>query len=138
MRQSLAPSIALVMPAARLTGLFVSLITFQAPFGYTSTGEPSGNYTDVPGLVNLPCQSAPEAVDRFTITAKESHAVPEIQSDAVHHVLLDNYYPALSPATNWGDTGWRAIVDGVIYDVQGVENDSQFTQQRICLHKVTT
>ena len=126
-----------VMPIARATGLFISIITFQEPTGYTSTGEPSGNYTDIAGLVNLKCMDAPENVT-FKIAANESHNDPEIVSDAPRHVLLDRYYAVLSPATDWGDVGWRAIMDGIIYDVQGVENDSQLQMNRVCLHKVST
>ena len=119
-------------------GLFISTITFQEPTGYTSTGEPSGNYTDIAGLVNLKCMDAPENVT-FKIAANESHNDPEIVSDAPRHVLLDRYYAVLSPATDWGDveTGepsWTASST----DVQGVENDSQLQMNRVCLHKVST
>jgi hypothetical protein len=55
----------------------------------------------------------------------------------MRHVLLDRYYDELSPATNWGDVAWQATVDGVIYDLLGAECDSQQTQTRLRLRKVT-
>jgi hypothetical protein len=56
----------------------------------------------------------------------------------MRHVLLNGYYALLSPATNWGSIGWRATVDGVVYDLLGAEADSQQTQTRLRLRKVTT
>ncbi len=72
------------------------------------------------------------------VGATEQKTIAQIASMAERHVLLDDYYQQLSPSTNWGDIGWRATVDGVVYDLIGAEADSQQTQTRLCLRKVTT
>lgn len=133
MNQSLSYEIDAVMPMAVETGLFVSSCTFQAPDGlFGASGAPSGVYVDVAGLVGIACMDAPEAVP--TITAGEQKTLQEIQAGQLRHVLLDDYYP--TAVTGWPD-GWRAVVDGVDYDVLGVEVDSQRTQTRVKLQLVT-
>lgn len=136
MRQGLQYQIDAVMPQAVATGLFVSLCTIQAPTGALGpSGAPTGAYSDVPGLVGLICMDAPE---NQGLSVNEQRTVQQIASAAMRHVLLDRYYSDLSPATNWGDLGWRAVVDGVVYDLAGAEADSQLTQTRLRLQKVTT
>lgn len=134
----IASAIQAVMPAARATGLGVSLCTIQAPSTTLgSTGLQDGTYTDVPGLVDLVCQDAPSAVDRFTIESEEVRRAAQSESTEWRHVLLYAYYEQLSPATNWGDVGWRAVVDGVTYDIDACEQDSQRVMSRLSLRKVT-
>jgi hypothetical protein len=123
-----------VMPQAVATGLFVSLCTIQQPSGnFGATGAPDGTFTDV--LTGIRCMDAPESVGN--IAASEAKAVTQIASIALRHVLLDSFYSQLSPSTNWGNVGWRAVVDGVAFDILGAENDSQETQTRLKLQKVT-
>ncbi len=123
------------MEAAVATGLFISLCTISEPAN-SDTGAPDGSYTDVSGLVGIVCMDAPEGLGSG-LSANEAKAAAEIESMAMRHVLLDRYYSELSPSTNWGDVGWRATVDGVIYDLMGAEADSQQTQTRLLLRKVT-
>lgn len=129
MYQGLAYDIDAVMPAAVATGLFISRLTFQAPDGnFTTSGAPSGAYANVPGLVNIQCMDAPMSEAR--IQATETKELDDILSKRLRHVALDGSYPAAYDAA---DLGWRAIVDGVTYDVLGVEPDSQRTQTRVSL-----
>lgn len=126
------------MPAVRRTGLGVSLCTVMAPdSALTDTGASTQTYSPVAGLINLQCQDAPDAVDRFTITSLERKSQYDIESMELRHVLLYSYYPQLSPSTNWGNVGWQAVIDGNTYDILAAEQDSQKTQTRLRLRKVT-
>ena len=116
-----------VMKTAVMSGLFVSLCTIQQPDGaLIDAGQPSGNFVDVPGLVNIRCTAPPEANVR--ITASEVKSQENIQSFSELHILLDNWYPALE---NGVAMGWRAVIDGVPYDVMGAESDSQGVMTRM-------
>ena len=124
-----------VMPFYRATGLPQSFCTIQAPDA-SDTGSPSGSYSNVGGLVNIPCQDAPEGLGSG-LSANEIKAVPQTESEKRRHVLLDGFYPLLSPATNWGTVGWRAVIDGVVYDLEAAEQDSQRIETRLRLCKVS-
>lgn len=137
MNQNLFPAeIQQVMPIALDTGLFISLCTIQAPdLTLGASGAPSGTYADVAGLVNLPCMSAPPSLAR--LAAGEAKSAGDIESRGLRHVLLNGYYADLAPEQNWGAVGWRAIVDGITYDLLGAESDSQRTQTRLELALVS-
>ena len=131
-------AIAKAMPAAISTGLFVSLCTIQAPTGSrTSSGAPLPTaFANVSGLVNIPCMDAPPSMS--TIQATEVKALEEIMALGLRDCLLNGYYPALTQGNVTGTgMGWRAIVDGVTYDLMGAEFDSQTTQTRIRLRLAT-
>lgn len=132
-------AIARVMPAAIASGLTVSLCTIQKPDGtYNPGGSPSGNYVNVAGLINLQCMDAVESVG--SIQATEVSQLAEIQSKGIRHVFLNGYYPTIISAatvvTGVG-AGWRAVVDGISYDLLGAEPDSQSTQTRLHLQLVS-
>lgn len=112
-----------VMPAAVATGLFVSLVTIQQPDGETTpSGAPSGLWIDVAGMVGIAAMDAPSSVP--SITANESKSIDKTTAYNEDHVLLSGYYPGILD-------GWRAVVDGVNYDVLGTEHDSQFKMTRV-------
>jgi hypothetical protein len=134
-QDNLAIAVDQVMPVFRASGLPKSICTIQAPAA-SNTGAPSGAYANVFGLVNIASQDAPENTGSG-LSANEAKRPAETISDGSRHILLDAYYPLLSPATNWGDVGWIAVVDGVAYDIRGAEADSQRTQTRLRLCKVT-
>jgi len=118
-------SIARVMPTALASGLFVSLCTIQQPDGlYVGSGQPSGNWINVSGLVDIPCMNAPES--ELRPTADEEKGELETTAFNLQHVLLDDYYPTIQ-------TNWRAVIDGVAFDILGSESDSQRTQTRLKL-----
>lgn len=133
MNQGLAYEILSVMPAAYATGLFVSLATLTAPpTTQGSTGNPSGSWTPIAGLTNIPCMDEPPSMAR--VQATEVKAVLEIMSSGMRHVLLNQCFV---DALNWSAKGYRCVVDGVTYDLLGAENDSQLTQTRLDLRLVT-
>ena len=133
MLQNLQYAISQVRPAVTKAGLDVSLATFQSlDTAQGPTGNPVGIYTDVAGLVNIPCMDAPLAPG--TISALEAKALAEIESKGIRHVSLDGYYPAV--VAGWPE-GWRCIVDGLTYDLIGAEADSQNSQTRCKLQLVT-
>ena len=135
MYQGIGIDIAAVMPAVVETGLMVSLCTIQAPTGaFGASGVPTGAYANVSGLVSVQCMDAPLSVGG--IYADEVKASAEITSRSVRHVLLDKYYSQLD-GLNWGAIGWRAIVDGITYDLLGAERDSQSSQTRLRLQLVS-
>jgi hypothetical protein len=131
-------ALAYVMKNAIATGLFVSSISIQQPSGtFGASGAPDGTYTAVSGLQNLACMDAPEAVDRYNIVSTEIRMPQQIESKEMRHVLIQGYYSQLSPSTNWGDVGWRAVMDGVTYDINAAEQDSQKQMTRLSLHRIT-
>ena len=127
MQQGLGYEIAAVMPTALASGLFVSLCTIEQPDGVLiDAGQPSGNYVPVAGMINIPCMAPPESSIR--INASEVKSEANIQSFSELHVLLNGWFPALEDGVSMG---WRAIVDGVSFDVMGAESDSQGQMTRM-------
>src|SRR3974390_591549 len=134
MNQSLLYELNQVMPDSIETGLFSSLFTAQAPDGaQLAGGAPSGIYGNVAGLVNIPCMAPPPSTAR--VQATEVKALTEITSSELHHVLLDDWYPALDAGWRGDDVsgtgGWRCVIDGTVYDILGVESDSQSQMTRV-------
>lgn len=125
-------SVARVMPAARAAGLLRSLCDIQQPDGTTTpNGSLGGGFVDVSGLTAIACMDAPESENR--IQATEIKELAEIMAKGLRHVLLQTYYPQLDNAAG---LGWRAVIDGVPYDLLGAEKDSQRTQTRLNLQLV--
>ncbi len=120
-------------------GLFPSLCTVQSPDqGRGPTGNLVGTFTNVPGLVDLPCQDAPPSIAR--VQATEVKAVADIMSHGLRHVLLNQCFvdaPADATGQGWSSKGYRCVIDGVTYDLLGCENDSQLSQTRLDLQLVT-
>jgi hypothetical protein len=128
-----------VMAAVAALGLDTSLCTMQLPSGaLTDSGFPvtdASAWVDVVGLVDIPCQIAPNSVLR--VQASTVKTIAEQESLNSNHVLLYGYYPAVE--TVWRNGG-RAVINGNIYpndDIMGVESDSQQTQTRMTLRVVS-
>jgi hypothetical protein len=118
-----------VMPAAIATGCFDSLCTIQAPDGILiDAGQPSGNYVNVAGLVNIPCMAPPMSEARLQAT--EIRAMDDIQAFAPLHVLLNAWYPQIKENVA---NGWIAIVDGEVLTLLGAESDSQRQMTRLAV-----
>lgn len=134
MNQSLAYEFSQVVPAVVASGLPVSLCTIQEPTGaLTADGSPdltSGpnhdGFVNVAGLANLICMDAPSSITR--ISAKEAKTQTEIESSNSDHCWLAGYYPQIAE-----NTQWRAVVDGVRFDILGAECDSQRKMTRLNL-----
>ena len=136
MYQGITLDVNAVMPAANDTGLLISLCTVQAPDEtYGSTGAPSGTYANVVGLVDIPCKNSP--ISSSSVTSGEIKNPAYIASKAQRKIVLDGYYSLLGDGRNWGEIGWRAIVDGITYDILGAESDSQDTQTQLKVQLVT-
>jgi len=133
-------ALAEVMPAARQTGLFSSLATFQSPSQvFDSGGAFAGTYIDVAGLVNIPCTPPPESTG--SISAGESRGPQEIIASGRLHVLLDDYYPAVNDGWRGTSTNpgpWRMLINGNAFEIEGVDpGDSQRKMTRIAAHQTT-
>lgn len=137
MRQSLNYETTQVMPMALATGLFVSICNIKAPSGNYIEGAPDNLYVAVAGLQGIRCMDAPDAPDRIKIQSTSMQSVGTVEKMDLRHVLLEKYYSQLSPVTNWGNALWHAVIDGVSYLILGAEQDSQLTQTRLCLQKVS-
>lgn len=119
-----------VVPAVLATGLCVSLCTIQQPDGVLiDAGQPSGNFVNCEGLVDMPCMSAPMSEAR--IQASEQKGLEDIQTFAPRHVWIAAWCPQLDDI---GTTdGWQAVIDGVAFDLLGAESDSQSKSTRIAI-----
>lgn len=137
MRQLLTYEVAAVMPMALDTGLFVSTCNVQKPSGTYVEGAPDNLYVPVAGLQGIRCMDAPKAPDRLNIQSGTMQAVDRVEKCDYRHVLLEKFYPGLSPATNWGNALWHAVIDGTSYLILAAETDSQRTQTRLSLEKVS-
>lgn len=135
MHQGLAFELNNVMPAARATGLFASLVTFKdRPGGATPTVNAMGqvdltNLVNVTGLVNIPCQIAPEKMLNPDVGA--GVRMPDkFEERPTRHLLLNDYYPAVLPR-------FVAVVDGTSYEITPgtVEHDSQHQQTRLAVRR---
>lgn len=135
MNQTFAFDSAALMALAVGTGWFKSTCTVQQPSGTYVNGVRNGAWTDVTGLVGIQCMDAPLGFGP-NIQSAEQKAAAEVASMGVRHVLLNGYYAQLD-GLNWGLIGWRAVVDGVAYDIRAAERDSQFSQTRLKLELVT-
>jgi hypothetical protein len=141
--QGNAYDLADVMVEFQNSGLAVSLCSIQAPDGLLGpSGAPSGNYVAVSGLQSIPCMDAPEGTGTG-ISAIEQRLPTEVESTGLRHVLLNDNYPQLGPATNWGNVGWQAVLTNTVtgqvqtYYIAGAEPDSQGTQTRLRLKVIT-
>jgi hypothetical protein len=115
------------MPIVRGSGLLVSLATFQVPDGLTDGGFASETYVDVVGLVNIKCMASPLGTGSG-FSANEKKEQEERESDQEFHIVLDDLYLAVNDV--WRDGG-RVVVDGIPYDLTGVEHPSQFQYTRV-------
>lgn len=128
MQQGLQYEVAAVMAQVRATGLLISRATFQDQTGGTGpTGFPLNTYTPVDGLIDIKCMDAPrDTGEGFSVD--EGKAQPQILSRGERHILLDAYYPAAKDV--WRNGG-NVVIDGVTYDLLGVEPDSQRQETRV-------
>jgi len=112
MNQGIGYDITAVMDYAADTGLFSSVCTIQAwNEAVGASGQPTGVYANVTGLILIPCQAMP-------LSARERKALGEETSIAMLHVLLNGLYAGIVEKQ-------RAVIDGVVYDIVAVDQDSQ-------------
>jgi hypothetical protein len=130
----IAAAIQNVMPTVTADLPWPSLCTFQEPVPTVGpTGAVEFDYVDVSGLIDIPCTAPPPSP--ASITATEVRALEEITAAELHHVLLNAWYPQLD--AGWrgeaadGKGAWIALIDGVSYEISGVESDSQEQMTRM-------
>lgn len=121
-----------IMPQAYAAGWFPSLATLQTLVqDQGPTGNPTGQWSNVSGVVNIPCKDAPPSTGR--VQATEIKDVAEIMAKGLRHVLLNQCFVN---APNWAAMSSRMVIDGFTYDVLGAENDSDLVQTRVDLQLV--
>lgn len=132
----LLKSIPNVMARAVATGLFVSICTIKAPTGgVTGAGQPTGLYVAIAELSNIACMAPPQSTGH--IEADETKTEESIMSGNYDHVLLDGYYgQAVTGFPSGFDSTCQANVDGLDYDILGVEHDSQSQMTRMLVRAV--
>lgn len=125
MQQGYFYSIPSLEQAVATAGLFVSLCTIQTPSNAVSaSGQVDyGDWTNVAGLVNIPCMLSAQVPIRPDDTAMV-RLKDEIDVLGKRHVLLNAYYPAVKQE-------YVALIDGVRYMIYAVEHDSQHSQTRM-------
>ncbi len=138
MNQQLAYEFTQVMPMAVETGVFISLCTIlqRAANGSEPQTDALGqvdlaqsDMTQVPGLVNLPCQIAALRPFRPDISA-EARTVEQYDEMADKEIMLTAYYPQILQQH-------VAVVDGSPYEIMAVEPDSQKQFTRIAARSYT-
>ncbi len=138
MYQGLSQELNAVMPAALETGLFTTtLCTVQLPSGNIGpSGAPDGTFTDLAGVVDVQCMSAPPSSAR--IQATDVKSLQEVMNLGLRHVLLSGYFPQIVPATAAGARAvmktfddFGTLVDTTNYDILGAEADSQIAMTRL-------
>ncbi len=114
-----------VLTAVEGAGLFVSLCTIQSPSqAPDALGQADlTNWTDVSGMVDIPCMAAPLTIQRPS-TSDEIQAMNFTAEMDTFQVLLDGLYPTIRQR-------YRAVISGGPFDeatpldVMGVEGPSQ-------------
>lgn len=86
-------------------------------------GQEEGILTPVAGLIGLACRIAP-------ISSREQRTAQQVYSTATHHIALAGYYPGISTTT------MSAQVDGVTYNIEGVEHDGNRETTRLFVRRV--
>lgn len=97
---------------------YPSLCTIMRPGGVRdSVGYLSPNPTILPGHADMPCRIAPRST-------REVRSENQVYVNATHHIALGGYYADINEAMT-------AIVDDVIYDIEGIEWDGNKKTTRL-------
>ena len=85
-------------------------------------GQVQPAWSDMAGLIDLPCR----IVARST---QERNTPAQVYVAATHHVALTGYYPSIREAM-------QAVVDGIPYNIEGVEWDGNRQMTRLFVRLV--
>lgn len=107
---------------SRCTIQFVSKADTPSGQSVNSSGLP------VSGHLNIPCALGAFSKDTTTDNERRGPTVTEEFSRRI--CKLSGYYPAIV------ERQMRAVVDGVIYNIRGVESDSQHVSTRLYLEVI--
>jgi hypothetical protein len=138
MNQSLSYEFTQVVPQVVATGIASSLCTIQqrpqtagqpkvSAAGQVDLNPPE--YTDIPGLVNIPCERAVQS--NYRPDMQGVVRTPQgFDNVAEWHTWLTGYFPQITKQN-------QAVVDGIPYQIQAVEPDSQKQTTRLALREWT-
>ncbi len=130
MNQDLLLDIGGVVAMALAAGMFPNLCTIQElPGTLDSLGAPVMTFSDVSGLVDIPCHSAPPAIEDVR-GSDELRMKDRTDTRQMRHVLLAGYYPTIA-------LSMRAVVDGEAWNIIGVESDAFNSQTRLMVQEYT-
>jgi hypothetical protein len=122
--QNIIQDVQQVVPMALAAGMFPNLCTIQAiPGTLDSLGAPITTFSDVSGLVDIPCHSAPPAIEQVR-GSDELRMKDRVDVRQQRHVLLSGYFPTIVQ-------NMRAVVDGEAWNIIGVESDAFNSQTRL-------
>lgn len=112
-------------------GQFPNLCTLQAISGsLDSLGAEVMTFSNVTGLVNIPCHNAPPA--RSSVAGShELRMKDRLSEKQERHVLLKGYFPTITKKM-------RAVIDGVAWNITGVESDAFDTLTRLYVEEYTS
>ena len=122
--------LAAVMPAVLESGLMTSLCTITVPphvFDAGGAPDPNAPYVPLAGHENIPCTAPPPGA---SVQATELKDLAEIMSKSMRIVLLGGYFPLII-------SDYRAVIDGVEYDILGCEDDAHYRMTRISVQLAT-
>ena len=124
-RQNLIIDVQQVVPMALAAGMFPNLCTIQAlPGTLDSLGAPILTFSDISGLVDIPCHSAPVSSGEGLAGSDEIRLKDRIDTRQSRHVLLAGYFPTIV-------MGNRAVIDGEPWNIVGIESDAFSSQTRL-------
>lgn len=89
----------------------------------------TGTFTNVAGLVSIPCRIAP--VSQLNVSDKEARAETIQALYSQRELKLNGFFPQIQPRT------MLAFVDGVRYEIRGVESDSQSFSTRMLVEIIS-
>ncbi len=125
MNQNIIQDVLQVVPQALAAGMFPNLCTIQAvPGTLDSLGAPIQTFADVSGLVGIPCHNAPVSSGEGLSGSDELRMRDRVDTRQRRHVLLAGYFPTI-------EMGNRAVVDGVPFNIVGIESDAFNSQTRL-------
>jgi len=113
-----------VVQEMRRSGLLTSLCTIsRSPEVSNDAGAPYplAPYEQLDGHVDIECIKA-------SLADSEEKATPEVLTRNLWQTILAGYFPEIT-------TRDRATVDGITYDIVGVDADSQRVMTRLTLQR---
>lgn len=96
--------------------------TRQAVVTRNEYGEETREWIVLPGHDAKPCRVSPRH-------SREARTAEQVYATATHHIALAGYYPGIGPEM-------QEIVDGAVYDIEGVEFDGQSKTTRLYVRQI--
>jgi hypothetical protein len=113
----------------RLPQFYPSEATIEEPTETRdSFGSTSSTWATLASHSAIPCRVAPLTVQTPTFS-NEAKLEDLSYLTTTHHIALRGYFPLITPLM-------RAMVDGVAWDIKGVEHDGQHVTTRLRVNRV--